>query len=290
MRTFVRWYLRCLVALAFLTVVVVLFPSLVFLGVLLLVVPGLILAFVPTAFLYLLAIGPAVAIQSVTPKATWAVLVGAASVAAIALGLPAFAKLSLDRAASARQQADTGTLSAPLGPDVLIDTSGLSRSASCNDLCEKLLHLGPFDVVYVSARTETMAYRLKSPDCWLRVRRGTMVIGRAQSECFDIEAVATPTSASLTITPERETRRQKLGALPFWPAELSALISVRFDTPSATVQRTYVEGAFPRTPFYIEYGFSGGAPSGWRVPRESTPSWQDEAYGLIERAHAAGGP
>ncbi|WP_439543338.1 hypothetical protein [Hyphomicrobium sp.] len=101
-----KWYVASVVIAGILTFLL-LFPGVAFLGLMALVLPVL---FLPTIFTYLVAIGPGLLAYDLTRNLKWALPISATCVAAVAYGLPEFARFSFDRVVSSYQRDDAGVL------------------------------------------------------------------------------------------------------------------------------------------------------------------------------------
>lgn len=255
------------------------FPGLVMVGMMVLIIPGLALIVAPTLFVYLLAVAPAVALLEVTRRGRLAIVFGAAAIGAVAVGIPWIGRQTLGREVHRLQSPDTGTLTGPVGSEVLIDSDYKSANGtSCSELCYQLLRLGAFNVVYIQYKSEIAAYRLKSPDCEIRVRNGGGITGHPVSTCVVEEKTAPPGSVGLQIA-------WKYHGPPVdqnvWPAEIGGVTTVRFTTTTSEAHRTFVEAVVPMYPLLIDLGFSGGVPQSWRIAPSKLSSAEEQIYEFV---------
>lgn len=283
-----RWYKRSLVVAGVLSLFCF-SPGALFVG-MVLVLPVIVIVGAANAFVYLLAFFPAVLTYQAGRSPMVVAAIAVLSVGAVALGIPAFARVYLDLSTRSYRSDDVGeTIDVP-GPDVHLNWQSTPKSHQqppwCGDLCERLLHLEPVRVVYVTSRGETMAYRLKAPSCWLNEKRGSATIGHPLEYCLSIERTDAPVKASLVIEPTVSPVRSPSHYLDLRAAVLSNVYVVEFESARGggaqlIARRTFVEGSISTYPTHLAPGFGGGVPNKFGIARGRLPSWETQAFDEI---------
>lgn len=275
-----RTYLIVTAIVGVLTLLDVSYPFLPMLGMMALIIPGIVLVVAPTSFVYLLAVVPAVVLFEVTRRGRLAIVFGMAAIVAVAVGLPWLGRQTLAREVHRLQSQDIGTLTGPIGPEVLIDTRDdkSANGTSCSELCYQLLRLGAFNVVYMQDKFEVAAFRLKSPDCEIRVRNGAGITGHPVSTCVVEEKTAPPGSVGLQIAWKYGGPAVDRGV---WPADIRRVTKVHFTSATSDVRRTVVEAVVPMYPLLIDLGFAGGVPQSWRIAPSKLSSAQEQIYEFV---------
>ena len=277
--------------------IVIAAPNLVILGLYLFILPGIILGFMPTVFLYL-----------ATFSAAWfgvkkrgellASFAGVAAIGAVAVGLPTLlngvTEVRMFIAASRELQ-----LSTPIrhiASAVIEIESDRSRQVpqSCDELCQLLLYNGEARVVVTRAlqNKAPMAHQLVTGNCtvspqmlkelgyrgytyWTdsafleRVAKAVRM-RRAVEECLT-EAVIPATTADLTIRWVDDTLGTKPGPGSLAPGEVT-MKGVELRKGNQVLARETVVGASRFTiPLTLEPYGGGSDYKGWRLERKNIP-------------------
>lgn len=280
-----KWYVASVIVVGLLTWILQYFPILPMLGLVALVLPGLILLSLPTLFPYLLSIGPSVFAYDLTGSLKLALPLGLIGVAAVAFGLPEFARISFERVADRYRRSDFGAVPVEIRPVIVISAEPtFFRSTACVALCQKLLRIPGVDAVYMTNGDTTEVHRLRHTNFSLTESAPSGGTRRYPvNRCFSSEAADLPTSPALTIKPRHLTRDENKILPPTWPARLMTAVRVNFEG-ARSAEQTYVEAILPSKPFYMDYRIGAGTLIGWSPADWSTPKWED----LVVRDLASG--
>ncbi|HEY8579317.1 MAG TPA: hypothetical protein VIL72_05480, partial [Beijerinckiaceae bacterium] len=156
-----RFLIRALKVTGALALCVLLAPNLIILGAIALILPGLILAVTPTAFLYLALFSLGWFGLRRHTGAAPAALAGAALAAAVGAGVPAASNLTVEQRVAVARARDKEP-PAPVAPAGVVGLVGVGeawRSGVCNDLCLLLLANGQARAVIVAPRPDAPAAR-----------------------------------------------------------------------------------------------------------------------------------
>lgn len=257
-------------------------------------VVGIPLFFAITAFVYLLAMYPAVRLQR-SKKPRWMVVPALLSgLVVVGFGVPLLAHVRWI-VAEKSIQADDFVKPLALVEDhisLVLDEPDVSRSqpatikAPCSEACQGLLRLPRISTVYVTTPAATVAYRLPDKNCVLHeTPKHGLEIHHPIARCYVSEEVNSVPQTAVVV---RETKLRDLvpvendwSFLPWWFKTASKVEVIVNSVPVAT--ETFIDGEVASAPLYFDYAFSSGVPEYVRVHRVELPSIGARTFGLLTR-------
>ena len=258
-------------------------------------VVGIPLLFAMTAFVYLLAMYPAVKAKRAR-RPIWVVaLVLIFGVASVAYGVPLLAQARFVTAERALQGDDFEKPLAPVGENIEIVLQDrdynmappATRQAPCGDLCQALLRRNTSNTVYVTnpSKPVSVAYTMGGKDCSLENKGKPITTYYPLEHCFAGQEVPTVPRTALTITATKlrdlETRRQNWSFKPWWLSTVVKIDIVANQIPVAS--KTYLEGEVASAPLYFDYSFYQGVMDESRLHRAAFPTWQNRTIQDLSR-------
>lgn len=255
---------------------------------------GFPLLFAITAFVYLLAMYPAVRLRRSGSRRWIVVLALLSGLVIVGFGVPLLARARL-QIAERSVQGDDFEKPFELVEDhiaLVLDERDVSRSqpatvrAPCDEACQGLLRLRRISKVYVTTPAASVAYTLPDKSCALQERmKHGLEINHPISRCYASEDVASVprTAVVITETKLREIvpRRNEWFFLPWW---LESVSRTEVAVNSVLIaSKTFIDGEVASAPLYFDYAFDGGATDMARVHRVALPAIGERTLDLVTR-------